>query len=609
VAAFLVFTLPSPWPGLLRGASARALGRQAALLFLNGLLIAYALALVAAFLGTGLALWRWYWPTGSESWPRPQLTKRLLLLLAASLISLVLLETGAAGWLAWLHRNPALRAVGLISEHAPAEQAASTNRAPSSATPPHHPLLPHGENVPEGRLRGKERLAPRPGRGSATEPLRILVIGESSARGEPYHPWLSVPQIVAWRLKRVFPRRPIEVDMWAEGGATLEVMHHKLAGLSYRPDALLLYVGHNEFQARYAWMRDVDYYRDDDSTVPRRFPAADIMSRMLAWSPLRRLVLELRDRQQVDQAPSRHVTRKLVDRPLCTPQETADVLADFQKRLEAIALYSEAIGMLPVFVIPPCNDAGFDPNRSVLPPDTPKSERAHFVRAVASARVLERTRPDLATRAWRALVKAHPEFAEAHFHLARLMERRGAWEAARHHYALAREHDALPLRCPESLRKAFRDVAARHPRVLLVDGPRVLERKSPHGIVDDRFFHDAQHPNLKGYAALAEDLLDQLVARSAFGWPTGTPVPLVDVEACYRHFQLDSARWEQVCRRGHAFFHAMAGIRYDPKLRIQRAGAYARAAIALHDGWSPAEARVPGWPLVPAPAPSHRIAP
>ena len=67
----------------------------------------------------------------------------------------------------------------------------------------------------------------------AGRPLRILVIGESSAHGEPYHPWLSVAQIVAWRLEKVFPGRSIEVDMWAIGGATLKIMHQRLAGLTY----------------------------------------------------------------------------------------------------------------------------------------------------------------------------------------------------------------------------------------------------------------------------------------------------------------------------------------------------------------------------------------
>ena len=70
----------------------------------------------------------------------------------------------------------------------------------------------------------------RDGPVEAARPLRILVIGESSALGEPYQPCLSVGQIVAWQLERVLPGRRVQVDMWAECGAILEGMHQKLAG-------------------------------------------------------------------------------------------------------------------------------------------------------------------------------------------------------------------------------------------------------------------------------------------------------------------------------------------------------------------------------------------
>ena len=68
-----------------------------------------------------------------------------------------------------------------------------------------------------------EQDPPEPSPAKAEPPvppdaLRILVIGESSAQGEPYHPWLSVGQIAAWKLESVLPGRPIHVDMWAYGG-------------------------------------------------------------------------------------------------------------------------------------------------------------------------------------------------------------------------------------------------------------------------------------------------------------------------------------------------------------------------------------------------------
>jgi hypothetical protein len=319
------------------------------------------------------------------------------------------------------------------------------------------------------------------------------------------------------------------------------------------------------------------------------------------------LILETRDRQRLDTVPPRNVTRALIDRPACTAAEAAVILADFARRLDEIACYCEAIGTLPIFIIPASNDADFDPSRSVLAAKTPRGARVAFAREVLRARSLEKANRGDAILLYRELVRSHPEFAETHYRLARLLEESGCWSLARDHFIAARELDGMPLRCPEAFRQAFRDVAARHPAVLLVDGPKVLEAKSLHGILDDHFFHDAQHPNLRGYAALAEDLVDQLSARRALGWPPATPVPSVVAEACAAHFRVDIAQWEEVCRREAAFFRATAYIRHDPKFRNERAVAYLRARKVLEQGWDCTEADIPGWTVPLKSASTHRI--
>jgi hypothetical protein len=562
-----------------------------ALIFLDGLLMTYAMVLAALALGVACACWLFFRSRQVESRLGPRMRARLLLLVVSSLFGVGLLESGAAACHAWLHQRPRLTADGMTAHRTEFRNETISRKIPQ-----------------RDRQRERANNLERP-KDQTSDPLRLLVIGESSGRGEPYHPWLSVAQIIAWRLERVFPGRRITVDMWAEGGATLEIMHRKLSSLTYRPDALLVYVGHNEFQARYAWMRDVDYYVDDHTAAPRSLLDVKALSGLAVWSPLCRLLRELRDRQLVDIQPPRAVTRTLVDRPLCTAQETASILADFRLRLDGLASFCKSIGTLPVFIIPPANDAGFDPSRSVLAPDTSAQERAAFARAASLARALGDKDPALAIRKQRELVREHPEFAETHYRLARLLEQAGAWDKARNHYIEARECDALPIRCPEPLRRAFREMASRRPEVILVDGPKVLEAKSRHGILDDQFFHDAQHPNLRGYAALAEDLLKQLGARRAFGWPAETPIPVVDVEGCLRHFHLDAARWEESCGRSRAFFHATAYIRFSPKLRKEREAAYTRAELALREGRRPGEAEIPGWPLIAPPAVSHRILP
>ncbi len=383
-------------------------------------------------------------------------------------------------------------------------------------------------------------------------------------------------------------------------------MHYRLAGLTYRPDVMIVYVGHNEFQSRYSWMRDPGwYYRDERPALysPESFTA------LLRYSPLCRLVLETWEHQRVSLRPPGRVTRELVDRPLCTAEESGRILADFRGRLEAIAGYCEAIGTMPVFIIPASNDGGYDPSRSTLAPETPRAERVAFARSVARARALEKKAPAEAMRIDRELVEPPSGVRRDALPAgpaARAGRRLGGGASALSGGPRARRH---ALRCPEAFRQAYRDVAARHAAVLLIDGPRVLEAVSPHGILDDGLFHDAQHPNLRGYVALAQDLLDQLRRRRAFGWPTDVEAPLLDAVVCARHFGLDASRWATICRREIAFYQVSAYIRYEPKFRNERAAAYRRAAEAIESGRPPVDAGIPSGVLPPRPASPPRIIP
>lgn len=581
VLAVLAFMLLPEYVDLYWSRVPKEFQQHLAYLYLDALLIGYAAApVVAASLIAAAILIRALakpdTPPAGEPTHCRRIEVRLLAAGTAIVLGLVILDIGAAAWSAWQRRAPRPPALSAARE---------------GEDPPPAPALP---GLP----------SPARARGAAA-PLRLLVIGESSGRGEPYHPWLSVGQIVAWRLESVFPGRRIQVDIWATGGATLRQMHMKLEKLTERPDALIVYVGHNEYASRYPWMRETEAYYDDDT--PSLYSPAALLA-VLRISPFCRLVLETWDHRRVELRPPRLVTREPVDRPVCTAEESAAIAQEFRDRLESIASYCEQIGTLPVFIIPASNDAGYDPSRSVLEPQTPRDERLEVAREIRRARALEKDDPAEAMRLVRDLLSRHPELAEAHYRLARMLERAGDRAGALPHYLIARERDGLPLRCPEALRDVYRAVAARHPAVVLVDGPKVLAAAAGDGILDDRFFHDAQHPNVRGYAALAQDLLDQLASRRAFGWPEGARPSPVDANECIRQFGIDSDRWAEVCRREANFFDVTAYIRYDPAFRLERAAEYRRAEKALESGRSPTEGGIPGWSARPIPAPVSQAA-
>jgi hypothetical protein len=413
---------------------------------------------------------------------------------------------------------------------------------------------------------------------SSAHPLRLVVIGESSARGYPYQPRLSVGQIVAWSLQNALPERQVELEILAAGGATLQQMQQALTGLRYPPDILIVYCGHNEFWTRYPATRVVNLDRID-------------VEALLRVSSVLRILLEGRDRNRVDGPQTAPAERRLIDQPAYTPAEYQQCLSDFQHRLTAIVADCTRQGTLPILIIPPANDAGYEPNRSVLPPSLSDSQRMAFEQRFLAACSAE-SDPPRAIAQYQTLLEEQPGFAESHYRLGRLLLDHGDRDAANTQFVLARDNDAYAIRCPTPFHNVYREVAASS-GALLIDGPAVLRAVNPHGVLDYNLFHDAHHPTFRGHVALAEALLRKLRNEGALGWTSG-PVPRVDREKCAQQFSIDGSAWHGACIWSIAALDYGAQQRFDGSNRRAWAREFERAAHAMAQGTAPEDTTVPG---------------
>lgn len=559
-------------PAWVSALSTPSMKRQANTVFLNGALVAYLLALGLAGLGAlvlALGLAR------NSKGPRPRrlwLAKGLLLCVSC-LLSFALMEAGAFAWHSWRHRIPDLA-------------------SKTSEPPPEEPADPLREAA---ATKDVNRPADSPSR-----PLKILVIGESSARGEPYQDWLSVGQILGWKLGEVFPGRKVEVDMQAEPGISLEMAHQKLATIPGHFDVLVLFAGHNEFQGRFSWIRNVVYY---DFERERR-PEVSPIEFMLKHSPVCRLILETLEAQKIPVAPKKVVTRGVVDGPAFSQSEKDDLVVDFRRRLDSIAGYCERIGTVPVFVCPASNDRDFDPSRSMMLPEATREQIDVFTSEFLRAREMVSTDPAAAKTLLGRLLEEQPVYAEAHYWLAKLLEAEGDWSAARRHYLQARELDGMPIRCPEAFREQYRAVAREHPGVVLVDGDAVLTPMTGHGVLGDHQFHDAHHPTLLGYIALTRDAMDRIAARGLLDWPLDTPSPRIDPVACADHFRLDRVKWATVLKRTESFYERTAFMKFDPTARNLKAEVFGEASRKVAAGLPPEETGLPGVGTLPTEEPA-----
>ncbi|HWE39931.1 MAG TPA: tetratricopeptide repeat protein [Isosphaeraceae bacterium] len=550
VLVYFAILLVPPW---LRAVVPEPLERRIKIRLLIVLLFGHVALLAAAIIGTvaGLAL---VLRARKRRRPRRR-SARLLALSCSTLFVLLALEGAAATWQRWAHRMPTL-----------------PEKFPFKA-----PDLPNRFD------RGGDEVS-------------IVVIGGSSAHGDMYDKWTSIGAIVAWRLGLAVPSRRSHVDVLAEPGASLELMHQKLAKLTRKPDLLIVYSGHNEFQARFSWLNIVPYYVDELPILKSRERLMGVFGR---FSPLSGLIDETLEKHEVSVIPPRPPVnaRKLIDHPMCTPEEGARLRDDFERRLEAIVGYCERVGCLPALVIPPGNDADYEPDRSVLLSTTSKAGRAAVTRRFQQVHTLESSDPSKAIAGYRAILAEQPTFAEAHYRLGRLLLAAGEKTEADREFVAARDCDGLPMRCTTPFMDAYRSVARRHD-VVLVDGPAVFHELSPSGILDDHLFHDAHHPSLLGHIALAEGVLKGLHERGAFGWSKSSPWPAIDPVDVFEHFGVGVDQMAHICDRAATFYERTAFLRYDPSQRHAKARAFREAGRRIRDGADPNEVGITGLVLL-----------
>jgi tetratricopeptide (TPR) repeat protein len=501
--------------------------------FLRTLQVGY-----AAVLGLGLPILvgsTWALLLARRRGARRPGVARLALLSGSCLFALACAEVAAAAWLAWWHRMPAL----------PTRFAASQK-----------------------------------------DELSVVVLGGSSGLGYPYNPWCSPGQILAWGLERALPGRKVSLDIRARMGHSLEMEHRALASLDRRPDLLVIYAGNNEFLARFEGSRDAAL---DEAPLD---PFLNALYRASLASPLCRLMYETVSKNRLGGPPPPIAKPRLIDPPAVTPSEYAAVLDDFRRRLAALVAWAEGVGAVPVLVIPPGNESGFEPNRTVLPESATKAEREALTAEFRAARDAEAIDQAKSLETYRSLIARQPRFAEAHFRLARLLERAGDVDEARRHYLRARDLDGYPVRVTTDFQDAFRDVAARS-GCILIDGPEVARAVSLRGIVDDHLIHDAHHPTLLGQVALARAILRALRERRAFGWDQGE-APAIDLAETAAHFGLGREAWEAVCARSSTFYRDFAVGRYDPSERLDKMRRFAEAGAKIAAGVAPEDTGVPG---------------
>ena len=304
--------------------------------------------------------------------------------------------------------------------------------------------------------------------------FRVFVQGESSAAGFPYGLGASLAGVLDQRFERAFPSRDIEVISTAMAAVnSYAVLDFADEIIAQRPDAIVIYVGHNEYLGILG--------------VGSTF-------RLAASPQLTRLALALRELRLYQWV--HRLVRKLSPAAPPLTGSTSDTLMARVAAEREIALGSS------LYL------AGLSQFRTNLSELLARYRTAKIPVFIGTLVSNERDQPPFVS-----LPSEGETSAQSHFERGRLRESARDYAAARAEYAAARDRDALRFRAPADMNVIVRELAQDY-GATLVDTEAAFRAASHEGLIGESLLLEHVHPNLQGYFLLADTFFDAMTSRS-----------------------------------------------------------------------------------------------
>jgi lysophospholipase L1-like esterase len=319
-------------------------------------------------------------------------------------------------------------------------------------------------------------------RDKAPGTFRVFVQGESSAAGFPYGLGASLAGVLDQRFERAFPSREVEVISTAMAAVnSYALLDFADEIIAQQPDAVVVYVGHNEFLGVLGVGSSLRMA--GSPALTRLFLAA---REWRLFQAMARLIGATGARSDVAATGSSDTLMARVAGDRSIPLDSALFRRgerQFGANLDALlGRYAQA--GVPVFV------------GTLVSNERDQEPLAVLAEIPGDATGAART-------AW---------------HAAQDTEAAGNLDAAREGYAWARDLDPLRFRAPAVFSSILGAAADRHGATLVDVRTRFVDA-SPNGLVGDTLLLEHVHPNLDGYFLLADAFFDAMVARGVPGAP------------------------------------------------------------------------------------------
>ena len=298
----------------------------------------------------------------------------------------------------------------------------------------------------------------------APNTIRIFVLGESTTLGFPFRPNGSFHRWLQYRLTQMYPDKNFEIinlSLTAVNSYTVLDFGRQLA--QYQPDAVLIYVGHNEYYGALG-------IGSTERVGSNRFLLQTLVK---LWT--------FKTVQLINNC-IRSVAGLFSSKDKSDPRSLMETMAAKQHIVYGSKDYQAGIDQFTTNMTELCRTL----NNEKIPT---------FLSTVASN---EKDQPPFISEG------TGPGSADANYKAGQQAFKDSSFSAAKQDFDRAKELDELRFRAPEAINISIKKIASEFPYIHLVDTKSVFEQHSPHGIVGSEMIMEHVHPTLLGYALMSD---------------------------------------------------------------------------------------------------------
>lgn len=326
--------------------------------------------------------------------------------------------------------------------------------------------------------------------------FRVFVLGSSTVVGFPYSYNLSFPRILQHRLQQVYPDKKIEVVNTAITAInSITLLDYMDDVVKYRPDAILIYAGHNEYYGAFG-------PGSNEQISKNRFLRElhfGLMN-LRIYQLLRNTIYALGQRLSSDNKDDISGTlmkRIVADKEIVYDSEKYQQgLDNFRNNLDEILQIAEK-NSIPVFL----------------------SDLVSNVRDL----------PPFGSKATNSLPAADSVYEQA-----KKSETKEEYQKSLELYSRAKDLDCIRFRASEDINKVILELADKYSsyKVSMMEN---FQNSSQHGLIGNNLITEHVHPNIDGFFLIAEIFFKAIVNSNLIGTEPDSSV-MTDYNYFHSHY-------------------------------------------------------------------------